>query len=262
MVSGHPFAVLHVPHASRVVPPDARGALLLPDDALAAELLRMTDAHTDDLFALPPDVAATVHFPVSRLVVDPERFADDALERMAARGMGAVYTRTSLGGVLREPPTSAERARLLEVHYAPHHERLTRAVDDALARWDACLVVDCHSFASRALPHEPDQAPDRPEICLGTDAFHTPPALAAAAAEAFRDEGFDVVFDRPFAGALVPARHYERDARVSAVMVEVNRGLYMDEASGDRLAGYDRVRARVRRAATRTIERAREAVTP
>lgn len=39
---------------------------------------------------------------VSRLVVDPERFTDDAQEPMAAVGQGAVYTRTSDGSALRE----------------------------------------------------------------------------------------------------------------------------------------------------------------
>jgi hypothetical protein len=50
---------------------------VLSDEDLAAELLRMTDAHTDQLFRLDPRVTRAVVFPVSRLVVDPERFSDD-----------------------------------------------------------------------------------------------------------------------------------------------------------------------------------------
>jgi len=51
---------------------------------------------------------------------------------MAARGMGVIYTRTTDGGVLREPPSAAERESLLDRFYRPHHERLPRAVDAAL----------------------------------------------------------------------------------------------------------------------------------
>jgi N-formylglutamate amidohydrolase len=76
-MSAAPFAVLHVSHSSRVVPPAARSAIVLSDEDLAAELLRMTDAHTDQLFRLDPRVTRAVVFPVSRLVVDPERFSDD-----------------------------------------------------------------------------------------------------------------------------------------------------------------------------------------
>jgi len=56
-------------------------AQLAPDDpTLALELLCMTDAFTDDLFASTPFEAARVVFPVSRLVCDVERFANDADE--------------------------------------------------------------------------------------------------------------------------------------------------------------------------------------
>jgi len=47
-------------------------------------------------------------FPVSRLVVDVERFPDDEDEPMAGRGMGAVYTRLSSGERLRDLGFSAE----------------------------------------------------------------------------------------------------------------------------------------------------------
>ncbi len=127
-------------------------------------------------------------------------------------------------------------------------------MDEALARAGHALVVDCHSFASVPLPYELDQSSERPDICLGTDAFHTPPGLADVARDAFADQGFSVAFDRPFAGALVPAAHYRRDSRVLAIMVEVNRRLYMDESTGVRLAGFDRLRYRVCHAVHRVID--------
>jgi N-formylglutamate amidohydrolase len=58
--------------------------------------------------------------------------------------------------------------------------------------------------------------------------------------------------DRPFAGALVPMRFYRQDVRVSAVMIEVRRGLYMDERSGARLPGFEEIRERIS-TALRTI---------
>jgi N-formylglutamate amidohydrolase len=40
-----------------------------------------------------------------------------------------------------------------------------------------------------------------------------------------------VAVKEPFAGALVPASRYHRDSRVRAVMVEVNRNLYLSRES-------------------------------
>jgi hypothetical protein len=56
----------------------------------------------------------------------------------------------------------------------PHHARLTDAVDAALSEDGHCLIIDIHSFSSHPLPHEHDQDLDRPEICIGTDQFHSP----------------------------------------------------------------------------------------
>jgi N-formylglutamate amidohydrolase len=43
--------VAHVPHSSTVIPPDVRAGLLVDDETLADELVRLTDWHTDDLYA-------------------------------------------------------------------------------------------------------------------------------------------------------------------------------------------------------------------
>jgi hypothetical protein len=116
--------------------------------------------------------AARVIFPVSRLVVDPERFRNDADEPMVARGMGAIYTRLSTGEPLRSLGET-ERRWLMETYYDPHHAKLENAVADALVRFGRCLIIDVHSFSSAPLPHEPDQTVPRPEVCIGFDKFHS-----------------------------------------------------------------------------------------
>ena len=138
----------HVPHSATWIPPDERARLRLTDEALAAELLLITDAHTDRLAAGLRDLGATLLVNrVSRLVVDPERFPDDAAEPMAKAGQGAVYTRTVLGARLRDPDR-IERERLLVRWFAPYHGALEGLVASALARWGRCLILDIHSFGS------------------------------------------------------------------------------------------------------------------
>jgi N-formylglutamate deformylase len=244
----------HVPHASLRIPPGERAGILLDDDALAAELLRLTDRHTDRLFAWTRDLGGTLLVNrVSRLVVDPERFPVDAREPMARVGQGAVYVRTVHGDSLRAPGPD-ERTRLLARWYEPYHAALGDLVAATLDAFGTCLVLDAHSFATVPLPSEPDQDPDRPDVCLGTDPFHTPRALVSALADALGDEGFRVAVDRPFSGALVPLRWYGSDPRVTSVMLEVRRGTYMDEGTGEPLEGFGDVARHLRRAVERAIE--------
>lgn len=174
--------VVHAPHAGIHVPAIARENSL--DYArLRAELNRLTDWYTADLFQLPG--AALCATPVSRLVVDLERYTDDTLEPRAAVGQGVIYTHDSQG------------------------QRV------------------------------------RPDICLGTCA-NTPGWLVDYALDWCARQGLSVAVDFPYAGCLVPAV-YAADPRVPAIMVEVNRGLYLhqpDPAAAPSLgADYFRVKA-------------------
>jgi len=148
---------------------------------------------------------------------------------MAARGMGVLYEVTSHLAPLRHRVPAAEREALLNAWYYPHHDALEAAVAAAVDGYGHCLVIDCHSFPGKALPYErADPAIVRPDICIGTDDFHTSEALAEAFVTAFSQDGRKVRVNDPFSGALVPQSRYRKDKRVAAVMVEVNRGLYLN----------------------------------
>lgn len=240
--------IAHVPHAATHIPLAVREELLVSDDELADELLRLTDWYTDELFAGLADLGATRFVNrLSRLVFDPERFLDDALEPAAAAGLGVVYTRGTRGQRLREPDPKL-RARRVDELYRPYHAALDTLVSETLAAYEECVLIDCHSFPTVPLPSEIDQAPDRPDICIGTDEAHTPAQVAAALEAAFTAEGLSVKRNSPYAGTFVPSGYYGTDARVRSVMIEVRRGLYMDEASGARGASLVDVGSAISRA--------------
>jgi N-formylglutamate amidohydrolase len=132
---------------------------------------------------------------------------------------------------------------------------LTEAVAKAARQHVRCLVVDCHSFPRHPLPYELDQTLDRPDICIGTDPFHTPAELAEEVSEGFRLHGYTVALNRPFAGALVPAALYRSDANVAALMIEVNRALYMDEQTGAKSGRFNETRDMVGQVLARLAER-------
>ncbi|MFE9793169.1 N-formylglutamate amidohydrolase [Streptomyces goshikiensis] len=231
--------ILHVPHSSRAVPAAVRAGILLDDRALETELDHITDAHTARIAAGAAEAARVTPWRfenrLSRLVVDPERFPDER-EEMLARGMGAVYTRTTHREPLR--PAGFDGLPLIEEYFHPYARALTDAVEERLTAVGRAVIIDVHSYPAKALPYELHGDGPRPPVCLGTDAFHTPPTLLDAARRAF--DGFGGTgLDSPFAGTYVPLRHYGKDPRVSALMVEIRRDLYMSEPGGPAGPGLD-----------------------
>jgi N-formylglutamate deformylase len=220
----------HIPHASTFVPPGVKGSFLLDDTQLERQILLLTDWYVDELFSWLGDRA--VSFGVSRLVVDPERFIDDAREMMASKGMGVIYTKTSDGKDLRNPLQETGRKDLLKNFYWPHTRLMETMVQSCLDENDLCLVLDCHSFASRPLPFETRQEANRPEICIGTDDFHTPSVLLKSIETFFQSLGWRVSTNNPYSGTYVPLPFFHTDRRVLSVMIEVRRDLYMDESTG------------------------------
>jgi N-formylglutamate amidohydrolase len=224
--------ILHVPHSSREIPDDVRAGIVLDDSALERELDDIVDAHTAELAEEAARLARRAPWRfvnrLSRLVVDPERFPDER-EEMLAVGMGAVYTRTTRREELRPADTDPEP--LLARCFRPYARAMTDAVAERLAAVGRAVVIDVHSYPSAPLPYELHGGGPRPPVCLGTDSFHTPPELLAAARKAFGEVG-EVGLDSPFSGTYVPLEFYGRDPRVSALMVEIRRDTYMSEPGG------------------------------
>ncbi len=239
--------ILHVPHSSRAIPTDVRAGIAVSDAALSTELGHMTDAHTDVIAAaaaLAGSGAWQFVNRLSRLVVDPERLPDDQ-EEMLAVGMGAVYSRTSHGALLRTPDPGRD-ADLRARFFDPYADALADLVTDRVAATGRAVILDVHSYPRVALPYELHGHLARPVVCLGTDGQHTPAGLLAAALDAFSPLG-DVAVNAPFGGTYVPLRHYRTDLRVESLMVEVRRDAYLGERDGAPTGGLDLVAAALAR---------------
>ncbi|MFR0355801.1 N-formylglutamate amidohydrolase [Streptomyces sediminimaris] len=224
--------ILHVPHSARDVPDGVRAGIVLDDAALERELDHITDAHTAEIAAAAGGLSALAPWRfvnrLSRLVVDPERFPDER-EEMLSVGMGAVYTATTHREALRPADTDPEP--LIARYFLPYARAMTEAVAGRLAATGRAVIIDVHSYPSAPLPYELHGTGPRPPVCLGTDPFHTPPELAAAARDAFAAYG-GTGLDSPFSGAYVPLEFHGADPRVTALMVEIRRDTYMTEPGG------------------------------
>jgi N-formylglutamate amidohydrolase len=225
--------ILHIPHASTHIP-DTTGYVFTPGE-LQNEMLQLIDWYTDELFANSTDTVLIA--PFSRVFCDVERFTDDAREPMALQGMGVLYEKSDTGKTMRRV-TPQYRNKVIRLYYRPHHERLTHAVQNQLEKNGNCLIVDAHSFPDVPLRRDTDQTRPRPDFNIGTHALHTSPELARSAGQFFRERGFTVGINWPYAGTMVPMHWYNKQKKVQSLMLEVNRKLYLQPGSSEKSSNF------------------------
>lgn len=191
----------------------------------------MTDSYTDELF----DIAniSKLVFPVNRLICDVERFRNEKDEEMTKQGMWVCYNSTSNLSPLKKV-SKKHKKEILEKYYDKHHHYFNKLTEQKLKQFGKCLIIDAHSFSSTPLPYELHAKITRPDICIGTDNFHTPQEVIEYFYKSFINAGYKVCINNPFCGTIVPLKFYSKNKAVSSVMIEVNRSLYMDENTGEK----------------------------
>jgi N-formylglutamate deformylase len=244
-----PF-VFASPHSGRLYPESfvARSRL----DPLC--LRRSEDAHVDALFAGTVALGApmiSARFP--RAFLDANRAPGeldstmfDGPLHLEVDGPNA-RVNAGLGVIPRVVRDGAEiyRAKLLPreaqdrlaLLYRPYHRELAGLVEDTRQRFGVAVVIDCHSMPSAAAA---------PDIVVGDRYGSTAaPSLIQLAESAFRDRGFSVVRNAPYAGGYTTQLHGQPSCGVHALQIEVNRTLYLDEERIEPNSSFGDVRARL-----------------
>jgi len=243
------------PHSGASYPPAFLAAARLD----LATLRRSEDCAVDELFAAAPALGAPLLAAVfPRSYVDPNRDAaeldpkmfEDALPPGAntasprvAAGLGVVPRVVATGeeiyaGRLRY----ADAAERIERFWRPYHAALAAEIEATRRRFGFCVLIDCHSMPSAGGPLECGMAWDWVDVVLG-DCRGTAcaPALTDRVESVLRRLCYTVARNNPYSGGFV-TQHYGRPvAGVHALQIELNRGLYLDEASLRRGPGFARL---------------------
>ena len=233
--------ILHVPHSSIIIP--FADGYVINHEAIAKEILKLTDWYTEDLFHSAKDEMIKAEF--SRIFCDPERFTDDSQEIMAQFGMGVLYEKNDDGEMMRIV-TPELKERILKDYYWPHHAKLSNAVNNQLQLFGTALILDCHSYPSKPFKRDLDKSPNRPDFNIGTDSFHTPKHLIEVSKAFFEKAGYSLGIDRPYKGSIVPLEHYQKNKSVQTIMLEINRALYMKEPTSEKLHSFSEIKMVVR----------------
>ena len=125
----------------------------------------------------------------------------------------------------------------IEQLYKPYHRALRGLIQRTARSFGQCLLIDCHSMPSSSLGREADPKAD---IVLG-DRFGTAcaPDLIERFETAFRARGFAVVRNKPYAGGFITEHYGEPNLGRHALQIEINRALYMNEASLAMTSGFE-----------------------
>jgi N-formylglutamate amidohydrolase len=236
------------PHSGRDYPPSFLDACEPP----LRILRRSEDAYVDRLVGGAAEQGCAyiaARFP--RVYVDPNRAPDELDPGMfkdvpsgvlgppsarAAAGLGVISRLAADGRALYSGPLAYDDARArIEACYRPYHQRLKAEIAAARALFGEAMIIDCHSMPSASARGADIVLGDRYGAACSR-------ALVARAEAHFRDLGFAVVRNRPYAGGYT-TEHYGRPATgVQALQIEINRGLYLDEAEVRPSKGFEAMR--------------------
>lgn len=250
--------VLASPHSGSFYPDDFVAGSRLD----AHSLRRSEDAYVHDLCAGGPDLGAPLlHALFPRAYLDPNREAYELDPSMfdgplpnhcnvrsprVAAGLGTIARMVASGAdIYRAKLPVAEAEKRIETCYRPYHRALRDLVEGTLERFGYCILVDCHSMPSGSAGHGSMEPPGGgSDFVLGDLHGHScAPAVTETARRVLTDLGYRVARNAPYAGGYT-TRHYGRPKeRVHALQIEINRRLYMDEATFARLPGFAAIAA-------------------
>jgi N-formylglutamate deformylase len=265
--SGRPFAfTLHRPagEALPLVLDSPHSGEFYPDDfdhAPPREVVRQAeDTHVGRLYGRAPALGAVLleaRFPRAYIDanrsladIDPELLADAWPEPLApgrktAQGIGLVWRLARDGSPMYgRRLTAAEVAGRIDRWYRPYHAALDAELDRLHRAFGAVWLIDCHSMPAVGDERSDDPGRERADFVLGDrDGTTCAPEFTAFVAATLAGMGYRVAVNDPYKGVEIVRRHGRPAERRHSLQVEVNRTLYMDEATLVPNAGYARLEA-------------------
>lgn len=216
-------------------------------------LRRSEDTFVDELFACAVTKGAgfmRAHFPRAYLDVNREPYELDPrmfegrlppyANTRSLRVAGGLGTIARLVGenqeIYRSRLPVAEALSRIDSLYKPYHSALTKALLDIHQTAGCAVLIDCHSMPSTTSRRTERY---RADIVLG-DRYGTScaPEITSLVERSLSRLGYTVALNRPYAGGYI-TEHYGNPAmQFHALQIEINRGLYMEEATLTKNAGF------------------------
>ena len=241
--------VFDSPHSGFDFPPGFRP--VAPREAM----LTTCDRFVDELWGAAPDCGATLIaalFP--RAFIDPNRSDSDLdpdllVEPWRGKVERSDYTRRGMGLIRRfalpgvplyggKLANSEVEARL-DGYYRPYRNRLSQSIEEAFARHGAVWHCNCHSMKSHGNAMNTDAGAARPDFVLSDRHGRTSDSrFVDWLAGQLKRQGFSVSVNEPYQGGDLVASLGRPAGGRSSLQIEINRVLYLDEATYEKSSGF------------------------
>ncbi|MCA3554631.1 N-formylglutamate amidohydrolase [Aestuariivirga sp.] len=245
-------AVFNSPHSGR----EFADAFLSQSRLTRHSLRKSEDCYVDELFlSCVEHGAPMLRARVPRSYIDLNRepyeldprmfagelpgYANTGSPRVAG-GLGTIPRIVSEGEeIYRGHIDLAEALRRIEQVHLPYHRTLSALTNAVVAKMGEVLLVDCHSMPASASAHLAPQPAGRIDVVLG-DRFGASCAgdISAFVEEELRRQGLRVLRNKPYAGGFITQNHGAPHRGRHALQIEINRSLYMNEATLEKTAGF------------------------
>lgn len=224
-----------------------------------ALLRRGEDTHVEALWQAAPSVGATLlhaHFP--RTYIDANRTLDDLDPGLldgpwpeplnpgekTRLGFGLVWSRVNAQTPIYDRALTVAQVRhRIATCYQPYHAALSQAIESTAERFGGVWHLNLHSMPNDAYERLQIASPHPlADFVLGDrDGTTCEPGFVDLVERELRACGYTVARNDPYKGVQLIARIGQPARNRHSLQVEIRRPLYMDEASRERNAGFDRV---------------------
>ncbi|HKP94713.1 MAG TPA: N-formylglutamate amidohydrolase [Fibrobacteria bacterium] len=250
--------LVSTPHSSGHVPYWMLARMLQTGESesgLRRRLFKEGDPFTDALFNIP-EAEITINAPASRFVADLNRDRNESGENGVIKLTDFERRAFYPTGYVLSPK---EREMRLSLYYDPYHAALEKAFLDGRDQGGGRIrfFLDGHSMTAQGPAIGPDQGKPRPALCIGNfgdrdgDPVSGPVSCAPPLARGIRDRLAQLLKDpiaasglpqgsalnQPFDGGHILRKYSLPPYSVPGVMIEVNRALYLDEATLEPIPG-------------------------
>ncbi len=236
-----PFFVT-VPHSGEFIPKEADWLKNVAPQTFLRDVDRFVDKLYEPAIAKIKSIRGDIH----RYVVDLNRLPEDVDQDSVKDSKnptgsfttGYHWVKTTLGEVLMHQPISKELHQQLTTDYfLPFHNQIKQAFKQFKEQGHKDIYhLDAHSMPSKGTSAHRDQGDVRPQIVVSDqDGKSCSEKFKDSVIRAYEDAGFQVFYNWPYKGGRITQTYGQPHLGQHTIQVEMNRSLYMNEETKERL---------------------------